>query len=115
MTHMVVADDPTWERRFGVLPRWESAADDDFVRELSVPVNDDGLDIQLTWDETDQSVRIRLRSGGRMLLDLFRDEVSLLTLIDDDVVVEYGPANYRGRTVVGIAPGLSIYDAALSR
>lgn len=111
-----VADDESWLAAFGVLPQSECATGDDFVRELTIPVGD-AEEVQITWDVTDPSVRVRHRRSAVVVCDLFRELATRLTVMSHgpvkEVVVEYGIAGVAGRSRIQIAPSVLIVDEVL--
>lgn len=97
-------------------PRGESVSGDDLVRELVIAVSEDE-DVLFTWDTTDDSVRVRHRRGGVVVVDLFRELATLLTVVTTDsateVIVEYGSTGYAGRARVQVRPQVQIEDSVL--
>jgi hypothetical protein len=116
MVPFVVAADDDWLVSLGVLPLTEEASGDDYVRELRLPIND-AEELHLTWDETDQSVRVRLRRGPEVIVDLYREQATLLTTEADGprryVVLEYRAGGYAGRTRVQVRPAFAMQDSLL--
>jgi hypothetical protein len=113
MTEFVVAADEAWVRLFGVAPAYEGRPPDSSVRGVQMPLGDGDRSLHLTWDETDRSVRIRVRRGDLTEIDLYRELADRLIVVGHDVVVEYGEADYRGRTVVSTGPEIVVTDAIL--
>ena len=79
MTRMVVTDAQNWYACFGVTPSPANVSGGDFVEEIYIPAPPGRAAIPLSWDEPDASVRVRYEVDGRVVLDLFRETVSLLT------------------------------------
>lgn len=114
MVLLAVAPDDDWLTLLGVLPQTEEVTGDEFVRELRLPLA--GADeLHLTWDETDQSVRIRLRRGQEVIVDLYREQATLLTPEVDEgqrsVVLEYKAEASVGRTRVQLQPSFALQDS----
>ncbi|WP_250030262.1 hypothetical protein [Paractinoplanes maris] len=89
---------------------------DEFVRELRFPVSD-VEEVQITWDVTDDSVRVRHRRDGRVVCDLFREMATLLTVAGTgpgaEVIVEYGSDGWSGRARIQVLPAVVIEDTLL--
>ncbi|TWG91995.1 hypothetical protein L615_007500000050 [Nocardioides sp. J9] len=116
MPKLHVADEQAWLAALGLTPRVEESSGDDFVRELVVPVAD-SEEVRISWDLTDDSVRVRHQRGGSIVADLFREMVTLLTVLSQDavreVVVEYGITGWTGRTRIQVLPEVRIRDEVL--
>ncbi|RSM79678.1 hypothetical protein DL991_12760 [Amycolatopsis sp. WAC 01375] len=112
----VVADDDVWLSAFGVLPQAEEASDDDWVRELRVPVSVTG-ELHLSWDVLHQSVRVRYTWASDLIVDVYREQATLLTVDDRKtgpvVVLEYYAEGCRGRAFVRTQPTLALEDTFL--
>ena len=117
MPVLQVADDESWLASLGVLPQIEDATGDDYVRELSIPVGD-AEEIQVTWDLTDRSVRVRHHRSGVIVSDLFRELTTLLTVVNRgsfrEIIIEYGTAGVAGRSRIQVAPSVLIVDEVLA-
>jgi hypothetical protein len=74
-----VASDEAWQDCLGVSPQTEDISGDEYVRELRIPVTA-AEQVQITWDVTDDSVRVRHHRDGRIVSDLFREMATLLTV-----------------------------------
>jgi hypothetical protein len=111
MSELVVAEDDVWLAAFGVAPSTEDVTRDEFVRQVRIS-GDGAGELHLTWDTTDRSVRLRLRRES-VSLDLFREGASLLTVVDGDIVVEYGAPGFSGRTCIQVTPALRVVDRVL--
>ena len=72
-----VADDMTWFDAFGVVPQTEEITDDEYVRELRIPTGA-AEELHITWDVTDDSVRVRHRRADGIAVDLYREAATLL-------------------------------------
>ena len=116
MTGLEVADDQAWLAALGVLPSTEEASGDDYVRELVIPVSG-SEEVRVTWDVTDGSVRVRHLRDGSIVLDLFRELATRLTVVSTgsarEVVVEYGSADWSGRARVQVLPEVRVEDNVL--
>ncbi|NYI47029.1 hypothetical protein BJ993_004109 [Nocardioides aromaticivorans] len=116
MPNLQVTDEQAWLAALGVMPQVEESSGDDFVQELIVPIAD-SEELRITWDLTDDSVRIRHQRGGSIVSDLFREMATLLTVLRQDavreVVVEYGSTGWAGRTRVQVLPEVRIHDEVL--
>lgn len=82
-----VAEDDLWSSVFDVLPRTEEASGDDFVREVKIPLSE-AEELHLTWDVVHRSVRIRYRRESDVVVDVFRELATVLTI----EIHETGPA-----------------------
>jgi hypothetical protein len=116
VTSLQVADDEAWWRALGVAPTSEAGTGDQLVRELVWPVAD-GEAVHVTWDVTNDSVRVRHRRGDLVLTDLHREMATLLTVTGvgeaAEILLEYGPAGCSGRARVWLAPEVRIKDDLL--
>ncbi|WP_101523213.1 hypothetical protein [Nocardioides houyundeii] len=116
MTSLQVADDEAWRTALGVTPDVEAVSGDEYVRELVYPVTG-GEAVHLTWDVTDNSVRVRHRRGGEIVTDLHRETATVLTVAGAgktaEILLEYGSAGHLGRTRVRLAPEVLIEDTFL--
>ena len=112
----MVADDDVWLSAFGVLPQAEEASGDDWVREVRVPVSLTG-ELHLSWDVVHQSVRVRYTLASDLIVDVYREQATLLTVddrkTDPVVVLEYYAESCRGRTFVRAQPTLALTDIFL--
>jgi hypothetical protein len=66
-----------------------------------------------TIDQVNRSVRVRVRRGEKIVVDLYREPVALLTVPGDDVVIEQRETPYRGRTVVTVVLEFLVPDAVI--
>lgn len=116
MSRLEVADDQAWVAALGVMPQTEDVSGDEYVRELVVPVSD-SEDVRITWDVTDDSVRVRHWRNGSVVCDLFRETATRLTVVGTgsagEVIVEYGSSGWSGRTRVKVLPEVRIEDGVL--
>ncbi len=112
----MVADDDVWLSAFGVLPQAEEASGDDWVREVRAPVSVTG-ELHLSWDVINQSVRVRYTLASDLIVDVYREQATLLTVDDRKtgpvVVLEYYAEGCRGRTIVRTQPTLALTDIFL--
>ncbi|GAA1018821.1 MULTISPECIES: hypothetical protein [Amycolatopsis] len=112
----VVAEDEVWFSVFDVLPRTEEATGDDFVREVRIPVSETE-ELHLSWDATHRSVRFRHRRESDIVVDVYREHATLLTIEVRDtgpvVVAEYHANGFRGRTAVRFRPTFALTDVLL--
>ena len=112
----VVAEDEVWLSAFGVLPQVEEATGDDEVREVRVPVSATE-ELHITWDLTDRSVRVRYKRASDVIVDVFREQATLLTVEDHKtgpvVAVEYHAEGCHGRSLVQTKPIFSLQDTFL--
>ncbi|MFC7759615.1 hypothetical protein ACFQY4_17575 [Catellatospora bangladeshensis] len=116
MSPLAVAPDDVWLSLLGVAPQTEEISGDEYVRELRVPISK-AEELHLTWDETDQSVRIRLTSGPNVIADLFREQSTRLAAEANGprrfVVLEYRAEGCTGSTRIQVQPTFSITDTFL--
>ncbi|PKQ22551.1 MAG: hypothetical protein CVT65_12715 [Actinobacteria bacterium HGW-Actinobacteria-5] len=109
-------DDESWLAALGALPQSERATSDDFVRGLTIPVGD-AEEVQITWDLTGGSVRVRHHRSAVVVCDLFRELATRLTVMSDgpvkEVIVEYGITGVAGRSRIQVAPSVLIVDEVL--
>lgn len=116
MPVLEVADDESWLASLGVFPQTEGATGDDYVRELRIPVGD-AEEVQITWDVTDSSVRVRHHRSDVIVSDLFREFATFLTVVSrgpvKEVIIEYGIAGVTGRSRIQVAPSVLIVDEVL--
>ena len=116
MPRLEVADDQAWLASLGVLPETEEATGDEYVRELRIPITD-AEEVQITWDVTDSSVRVRHHRSGRVVCDLYREMATLLTVVGTgsagEVIIEYGSDDWFGRARVQVLPEVLIEDTVL--
>ena len=98
------------------MPDAEAVSGDEYVRELVYPVTGSEA-VQVTWDVTDNSVRVRHRRGGVIVTDLHREMATLLTVAGvgetAEILLEYGSGGYQGRTRVRLVPEVHIEDTFL--
>jgi hypothetical protein len=111
-----VADDTAWLDAFGVEPQTEEVSDDEYVRELRIPT-DAAEELHITWDVTDGSVRVRHRRADSIVVDLYREQATLLGVERSGritaLVMEYGTADAVGRARIQVTPELVIEDKFL--
>lgn len=111
-----MAGDATWRSTLGVEPGEEEISADDFVKEIRYPVGDSD-EVVLTWDVTDDSVRVRYLRGDTLVVDLYREGATLLTAAMDQgvrvVVIECDRSGLIGRTRVSLEPVVAVTDSLL--
>jgi hypothetical protein len=111
-----VVSDEAWLHCLGVSPRTEEISGDEYVRELRIPVTD-AEQVQITWDLTDDSVRVRHHRDGRVVFDLFRELATLLTVVRKEVgaelIIEYGSNGWSGRARIQVLPAVFVEDTLL--
>lgn len=116
MPRLEVADDNAWLDAFGLKPRTEEVTGDEFVKELRIPAGATE-ELHLTWDVTDDSVRVRLRKAGRVVVDLYREQTTLLGVERDGsvttVIIEYRTTDTAGRAHIQVTPEIAIEDKVL--
>ena len=116
MPKLEVATDHAWAACLGVSPEIEPVPGDEYVREVRVPVAD-AEEVQITWDVTDGSVRVRHHRRGSIVSDLFREMATLLTVTGTgsvgEVVIEYGSDGWSGRSRIQVLPAVLIEDTVL--
>jgi hypothetical protein len=112
----VVAEDEVWLSAFGVLPQAEEVSGGDLVREVREPVSETEK-FHLTWDAMDQSVRFRFWRASDVIVDVYREQATLLTIEAHEtgpiVVLEYYAQGCRGRTRVQVQPTFALDDRNL--
>lgn len=117
MTSLQVADDEAWWASLGVAPAVATVSGDEFVREVVYPVTGSSETVHVTWDVTENSVRIRHRRGDVVVTDLHREMATLLTVggigESAEILLEYGLAGCSGRTRVRLTPEVLIEDTFL--
>jgi len=111
-----VADDQEWLTCLGVLPQAEEVTGDEYVREVRIPVKE-AEEVQISWDVTDNSVRVRHHRAGRIVSDLYREMATRLTVIGAgstvEIMIEYGSEGWCGRARVQVLPEVLIEDTIL--
>jgi hypothetical protein len=107
------ADDASWLDAVGIVPQTEEISGDDYVRELRIPTGV-AEELHITWDVTDDSVRIRHRRADKVLVDLFREQATRLRIEKAEdttaLVLEYGSTDGAGRTRIQVSPEVVIED-----
>jgi hypothetical protein len=116
VTPLRVADDEAWWTAIGVMPATEAVSADEFVREVVYPITDSEA-VHVTWDVTDNSVRVRHRRDGVIVTDLHREMATLLTVVGTagtaEIVLEYGSPGHAGQTRVRLSAEVHVQDAFL--
>jgi hypothetical protein len=111
-----VAEDAAWLDVFGVLLRTEEISGDGYVRELLIPAGV-AEELHVTWDVTDNSVRVRHRRVASIVVDLYREGAALLAVERNGsvtaLVMEYRLADAVGRTRIQVTPEVVIEDKFL--
>lgn len=116
MPKLEVAADKAWAACLGVSPETHDVSGDEYVREVRVPIAD-AEEVRITWDVTEDSVRVRHHRDGRIVSDLFREMATLLTVTETgsvrEVVIEYGSDGWSGRARIQVFPAVLIEDTVL--
>ncbi|MBL7259327.1 hypothetical protein [Paractinoplanes lichenicola] len=116
MPELEVASDEAWLDCLGVSPKTEGISGGEYVRELRIPVTD-AEQVQITWDVTDDSVRVRHHRDGGIVFDMFREMATLLTVaktgLGAEVILESGSSGWSGRARIQILPAVFIEDTLL--
>jgi hypothetical protein len=111
-----VADDAEWLDAFGVVPQTEVSSGNEYVRELRI-LTGVAEELHITWDVTDDSVRVRHRRAEAVVVDLYREQATLLKAGRNGtiaaVVMEYGSSDAAGRVCVQVTPEVAIEDKFL--
>jgi hypothetical protein len=111
-----VADDAAWLDAFGVLPQTEEVSGDEYVRELRISTHV-AEELHVTWDITHDSVRVRHRRADVVVVDLYREQATLLRAERNGtttaLVMEYSTSDAVGRIRVQVAPEVVIEDKFL--
>lgn len=111
-----MSDDQAWLACFGVLPETEASSGDEWVREVRIPVTH-AEEVHITWDLTDNSVRLRHHRDGSIVCDLFREMATRLTVIAlgsaGEVAIDYGSSGWSGHARVRVLPHVLMKDAVL--
>ncbi|MDR7252424.1 hypothetical protein J2X46_001400 [Nocardioides sp. BE266] len=113
MPRLEAADDASWLDAFGFVPQTEEISGDAYVREIRVSTGV-AEELHITWDVADDSVRVRHRGNERILVDLFREQATRLTIERDEhgtaLVLEYGGPDGAGRARIQVSPEVVIED-----
>jgi hypothetical protein len=116
MPRLEVAATDAWLEAFGVEPRTEEVTGDEFIKELRIPAGA-VEELHLTWDVADDSVRVRLRQAGRVVVDLYREQATVLGVERDGsvtaVIIEYRTTDSAGRAHIQVTPQILIEDKVL--
>ncbi len=111
-----VSEDELWLDAFGVAPQTEEVSGDELVRQLLIPI-DVAEEIHVTWDVTDDSVRVRHRRADRLLVDLHREQATLLRVeksaATTALIMEYRASDAEGRARIQVSPEVVIRDTFL--
>ncbi|MGW4399357.1 hypothetical protein ACWEHA_29060 [Amycolatopsis nivea] len=109
-----VAEDDVWLSVFDVLPQWQDASGDSYVREVKIPVSGTG-ELHLSWDPVERSVHLRYRQGSDVVVDVFREQATLLTIHEPGpvIAVEYRAEDCLGRMRVRLQPTFALDDVFL--
>jgi hypothetical protein len=112
----VIADDDVWLSAFGAAPQTEEASGDDFVREVRVPLSATE-ELHVTWDVIHQSVPFRYARAAEVVVDIFRERATLLTVDDNEagtvVILEYHADDCHGQAQVRTRPTFALKDTFL--
>ena len=116
MSGLEVAEDASWLDALGVIPQTEEVSGDEYVRELRIPLAE-AEELLVSWDVTDGSVRVRHQRAGDVVVDLYRERATLLSIErvgeSTALVVEYRAANAVGRARIEVTPAVMIEDKFL--
>ncbi|MFD5092371.1 hypothetical protein ACFWMR_17345 [Amycolatopsis thailandensis] len=109
----VVAEDEVWLSAFGVLPHTEAVSGDHLVREVRLPLSE-SEELHVTWDLTAWSVRVQYSRASDVIVDVYREQVSLVTIDDHRsgpvLEVDYHAEGGRGRMSVRTRPAFALAD-----
>jgi len=112
----VVADDEAWLSVFGIAPQTEEASGDNWVREVRIPVSATE-ELHVSWDVVQRSARVRWRQESQIIVDVYREQTTRLTVDDHNneplILVEYDAGGCSGRTVVRTRPNITLKDTFL--
>ena len=101
---------------FDVFPQTEESSGDDFVREVKIALSETE-ELHLAWDTSHRSVRIRYRREADLVVDVFRELVTVLTIEIREagpvIAMEYRAEGCRGRTCVRTRPAFALTDVLL--
>jgi hypothetical protein len=111
-----VADDEAWLSVFGIAPQAEEASGEKWVREVRIPISATE-ELHVSWDVVERSVRVRWEQASRLIVDVYREQTTRLTVDDHNneplVLVEYHAGGCSGRTVVRTRPNFTMKDTFL--
>ncbi|ATY11692.1 hypothetical protein CU254_15395 [Amycolatopsis sp. AA4] len=111
-----IAEDEVWFSAFDVFPRTEATPGDDFVRGIGIPLSETE-ELHVSWDVRHHSVRIRYQRGPGVVVDVFRELVTVLTVESREtgpvIAMEYRAEGCGGRTCVETRPAFSLTDVLL--
>ncbi|WP_409181177.1 hypothetical protein F9C11_32505 [Amycolatopsis sp. VS8301801F10] len=86
------------------------------MREVRIPLSG-AEELHLTWDVVQHSVRIRYRRESDLVVDVFRERVTVLTIERHEtgpvVAVEYRAEGCSGRARVRTRPAFALTDVLL--
>jgi hypothetical protein len=112
-----VAEDTAWLDAFGVVPHTEEISGDEYVRELRVPI-DAADELHVTWDVTDDSVRVRYRRADSIVADLYREGATFLGVERNGsitaLIMEYRTTDAVGCTRIQVTPVVVVEDKFLN-
>ncbi|GAA3028733.1 hypothetical protein LV79_003547 [Actinokineospora globicatena] len=113
MAHIAIPSDDEFATTFGVASR--SVDGEDAVRQI---VLESGRDVvTLVADLPGASVRLVWRRDDVVLLDLFREAVEQVAIVDEDgatrLVATSALAGYRGELIIQIFPRVRVEDRQL--
>ena len=93
--------DTQWQHSFGVVPDRDTDIEEAWVRAICVEPQDDET-LRVSWDVHGDSVRLRWSQGDRVRLDLYREGVSRLSIIDQGHGETRLRADYRQDGLQGV-------------
>ena len=112
----VVAEDDVWFSAFDVFPQVEEASDELTVREVRFPVSATEQ-LHISWDTIMRSARIRYRRASDVVVDVYREQVTRLTVETHKtgpvIAVDYHAEDCDGRTRVHVRPAFALRDTFL--
>jgi YD repeat-containing protein len=109
--------DAQWQRSFGLLPERDTDIEEAWVRAACVEPQE-GETLRVSWDLHGNSVRLRWSQGDRLRLDLYREGVYRLSIIDQGdgetrLRVDYQQDDLQGVLTVQVWPHFTCTDSLL--
>ncbi|OKI00209.1 hypothetical protein A6A06_23930 [Streptomyces sp. CB02923] len=110
-----VPDSNRFAEEFGVTP--EGRADDDVQSVNFLEVT--GQDLTLSYSSLERSVRLRLRQGQEELIDIYREDATLMRIDTSKgstgITVAFSMGEVDGELRIQVFPSIKIYDQLLRR